>query len=325
MRRTPPHSTPGVGPRVPVTAFQGDAAGLGWDITSGTWFTRPGQVVVNTAQPGTAHLAVGQTIHITVDGKTLTAQITGEVYAPGPPRWSAPCSPASRPSQTRAFTFPSSGTRPSSCPRASRTTNFAPASARARLQRQHTQSRIRHRHIRSSHGVGAFALIDTSLMRRLTIIIAVLAALGVLNSVLMLTRERIHDLGIFKALGMTPPQTILMINCWVAVPAITATIIALPTGTLRTPSYTPSAKTRRTHHSRRHTRLHHQRPRAARPHRPWDRPRRCARPSRLGRHRENHNRPTRRMTIQYQHNHQATINSPRTAAVPANARTRTRH
>jgi len=46
----------------------------------------------------------------------------------------------------------------------------------------------------------------------------------------MLTRERIHDLGIFKALGMTPPQTILMITCWVAVPAIAAVIIALPAG-----------------------------------------------------------------------------------------------
>ena len=36
---------------MPVTAYRGDAAGLGWDITSGTWYTGPGQVVVNTAVP----------------------------------------------------------------------------------------------------------------------------------------------------------------------------------------------------------------------------------------------------------------------------------
>ena len=71
-------SVPGVGTHVPVTAYPGDAAGLGWDITSGTWYTGPGQVVVNTAHPGTAGLAVGQAIHMTVGGKTITARITGE-------------------------------------------------------------------------------------------------------------------------------------------------------------------------------------------------------------------------------------------------------
>jgi putative ABC transport system permease protein len=30
------------------------------------------------------------------------------------------------------------------------------------------------------------------------------AALGVLNSVVMATRQRVHDLGVFKAVGMTP-------------------------------------------------------------------------------------------------------------------------
>ena len=57
-----------------------------------------------------------------------------------------------------------------------------------------------------------------------------LAGLGVLNSVLMLTRERVHDLGIFKALGMTPPQSMAMVTCWIIVPAIAAAIIALPAG-----------------------------------------------------------------------------------------------
>jgi putative ABC transport system permease protein len=56
----------------------------------------------------------------------------------------------------------------------------------------------------------------------------VLAGLGVLTSVLMLTRERVHDLGIFKALGMTPRQTITMVFCWVIVPAIAAAAIAIP-------------------------------------------------------------------------------------------------
>jgi putative ABC transport system permease protein len=59
-------------------------------------------------------------------------------------------------------------------------------------------------------------------------VIAVLAGLGVLTSVLMLTRERVHDLGIFKALGMTPRQTVTMVICWVIAPAAAAAAIAIP-------------------------------------------------------------------------------------------------
>ena len=77
-------SVPGLGSQVPVTAFGGDAAGFSWDITCGTWYTGPGQVVVNTARPGTASLAIGQAIRMTVGGEPISAEIAGEVYAPGP-------------------------------------------------------------------------------------------------------------------------------------------------------------------------------------------------------------------------------------------------
>jgi putative ABC transport system permease protein len=60
--------------------------------------------------------------------------------------------------------------------------------------------------------------------------VAVLAALGVLNSVLMATRERVHDLGVFKAVGLTPRQAIAMVACWAVAPAVMAAVIALPAG-----------------------------------------------------------------------------------------------
>lgn len=59
---------------------------------------------------------------------------------------------------------------------------------------------------------------------------AVLAGLGVLNSVLMATRERVHDLGIFNAVGMTPRQTTAMTISGIIPPAIIAAAIALPAG-----------------------------------------------------------------------------------------------
>lgn len=61
---------------------------------------------------------------------------------------------------------------------------------------------------------------DTSLIRLLTVLVAVLAGLGVLNATLMLTRERVHDLGVYKAVGMTPRQVVAMVTCWAIAPAV---------------------------------------------------------------------------------------------------------
>jgi putative ABC transport system permease protein len=74
--------------------------------------------------------------------------------------------------------------------------------------------------------------VDTSYIRLLTAAMAVLAGLGVLTSVLLVTRERVHDLGVFKAVGMTPRQTLAMVTCWVVVPASGAAVLALPGGML---------------------------------------------------------------------------------------------
>ena len=54
------------------------------------------------------------------------------------------------------------------------------------------------------------------LIGTLTLLLAVVAGLGVLNTVVLQTRERVHDLGVFKAVGMTPRQVIAMVLCWVA-------------------------------------------------------------------------------------------------------------
>src|SRR6266700_7245293 len=56
------------------------------------------------------------------------------------------------------------------------------------------------------------------------------AALGVLNTVVMQTRERVHHLGVFKAIGMTSRQAIVMVTCWVAGTGLAAGALAVPAG-----------------------------------------------------------------------------------------------
>jgi len=68
------------------------------------------------------------------------------------------------------------------------------------------------------------------LIGTLTLMLAIVAGLGVLNTVVLNTRERVHDLGVFKAVGMTPRQTIAMVVCWVAGIGLVAGVIAVPAG-----------------------------------------------------------------------------------------------
>ena len=68
------------------------------------------------------------------------------------------------------------------------------------------------------------------LIALLTLALATVAGLGVLNTVLLQTRERVHDLGVFRAVGMTPRQTVSMVLCWVAGIGLLAGVAAVPAG-----------------------------------------------------------------------------------------------
>ena len=68
----------------------------------------------------------------------------------------------------------------------------------------------------------------TELIGTLTLLIALAAGLGVLNTVTLGTRDRVHDLGVFKSVGMTPRQTIAMVVCWIVGAGLAAGAIAIP-------------------------------------------------------------------------------------------------
>jgi putative ABC transport system permease protein len=217
-------SVPGAGRHVPVTAFQGSAASaarLGWDVTSGHWYTGPGQVVVNTAYPGTAGLTAGRVIRMSMDGTTATASITGTVYNPGVFGELLTSSATLRGAAGLAVNQYVVALQPGVQPPA-----FAAALGK-RLGHGLFSDTVEPG---QSGSIGLYGDVDTSLIRLLTILVAVLAALGVLNAVLMAARERVRDLGVCKAVGMTPRQVLAMVTCWPVAPAVAAAVIALPAG-----------------------------------------------------------------------------------------------
>jgi len=247
----------------------------------------------SAARTGTAHLATGQAIHMTVGGATVTAKITGQVYAPGPLLGAL---------LTSEQTFTSA--------HASLPVRLYQALIRPGTGQQKYQAALS-RALGPGftvivqgvgiHGVGLYGLVDTSLIRLLTILVAVLAGLGVLNSVLMLTRERVHDLGIFKAVGMTPRRP----SSWS--PAGSSSPPSLPRSSpcppgwpcktrLSTPSPGPARFRQISHlHRQPRPRLHPRRARPPRPGRAGHRDHGRARARHLGRRSPDHHRPPRRI------------------------------
>ncbi|MFC9429853.1 FtsX-like permease family protein [Streptomyces sp. NPDC056987] len=63
-----------------------------------------------------------------------------------------------------------------------------------------------------------------------TVLLTVVAALGVFNTVLLNTQERRRDLGMLKSIGMTPRQTVLMTVTSVAGPGAAGGLLGIPLG-----------------------------------------------------------------------------------------------
>jgi putative ABC transport system permease protein len=205
----------GLTTQVNAQAYTGNSAWLGYPVVSGHWFSGPGQVVVNTAYLKQTGLSVGDKTTISGGGKPETVRIVGQVFVPGNTpnlmtSWQTLSKTASPPLRIAQYDV---GLRPGVNADSYVASIAKPLGAG---------------YFVSGPQGGQFYVIADSLIAMLTLMMAVVAGLGVLNTVLLGTRDRVRDLGVFKAVGMTPRQTIAMVMCWVVGPAIAAAVIAVP-------------------------------------------------------------------------------------------------
>jgi putative ABC transport system permease protein len=211
-------SAVGLTQHVQAQASRGDASWLGYPVIRGHWYRGSGQVVVNTAYLTQSGLSVGDRTQITAGGKSVRALIVGEVFVPGnTPALMTGWQTLTTIAPTAGIVQYDVGLRPG-------------VSTTAYVRALNGPKALRAGYLASGPQSGQFYLIADSLIGLLTLMMAVVAGLGVLNTVLLGTRERVHDLGVFKAVGMTPRQTLAMVMCWVAGPAIVAAAIAVPVG-----------------------------------------------------------------------------------------------
>ena len=211
-------SVSGLSDQVLVKAFRGAAAWTGYDLVSGHWYTGPDQVLVPTGFLTQTGTSVGDTISLTEGRNTLRVRIVGEIFDTHDRGLNLVMSlttlrklhPGVAPDQFDV------GLRPGSSAKA-----YANAVSRR---------------LGPDYGVDLNArgpaVVDAmiGLIGTLAVLLAAVAALGVLNTVVLNTRERVHDIGIFKAVGMTPRQTTAMAISWVAAIGLVAGVMAVPLG-----------------------------------------------------------------------------------------------
>jgi putative ABC transport system permease protein len=212
----------GLSQDVQARVFDGPSSWMGYALISGHWLDAPGEVDVNTTFLTDAGLAVGDTTTVytgTVGaGATpVTVRIAGEIFAPSSqPRMFAAAQTLPGIAVADNFWQWNIGLKPGTTVAAySQAVNAKLGSNSPFLAGD-------------SNGGGKFYVIAIGLIGLLSLMVAIAAGLGVLNTVLMTTRDRIHDLGIFKALGMRPGQVVIMVTCWVVGPAVIAGAIAAP-------------------------------------------------------------------------------------------------
>ncbi|MFI6604658.1 ABC transporter permease [Nonomuraea sp. NPDC050536] len=202
-----------------VDTTTGDLSWTNLGLVNGRWYQNPGEAVINDHLASTAGMHVGDTVTVTQDNKRLPLRIVGIDFDAS----------SNGVVMTDTATFTAAGLTPY-------ITQFNveladnvsgpdwSASAAPALTPLHAEASPNITYENYT------VLTMSALVATLTLMMIAVAALGVLNTVVQDTRERIHDLGIFKALGMTPKQTIAMVLTSVSLTGLVAGLIGVPIG-----------------------------------------------------------------------------------------------
>lgn len=197
--------------------YRGDYQQLGYRILEGKWFDGPGQVVVSERFLRQRGLAVGDTITLEAQGKTVQAQIVGKaLYNSGEEvlsNW-----------QTLALIAPE------------RRANLYEINVKPGTDLDAFVKAVQAKDsgLQETPGqeAGTFVAIVLATVTLLTLMLGTVAALGVFNTVILNTRERRRDLGMLKSIGMTPGQVTLMVVTSMTALGAIGGLLGIPLGIL---------------------------------------------------------------------------------------------
>ncbi len=203
-----------------VIGYQGDSSWATHQMVSGHWLIGPDQAVVTGRFLTAAGAHLGDTLTLSEGGRSTQVRLVGEAFTLSDDGMDVLTSTSTlgalglpaQPSEFRVELRP--GTSLSSYLDALNST-LRPIGAEAGPNQSNKSDVI--------------AAMD-ALIAMLTVMLVVVAGLGVLNTVVLDTRDRVHDLGTFKALGMTPRQTVAMVLTSVGAIGLLAGVVGVPIG-----------------------------------------------------------------------------------------------
>jgi putative ABC transport system permease protein len=201
-------------------AFTGDASWGGYEMVAGRWFTGPGEATVPGVFLTATGTRIGDTVMLADHGKTVPVRIVGEVFHPTNNLLVF----------TDAATF--AATKPNLVDASYHiglTDGTDVAAYVAGLNTALGSSGFTAQSGQSGGSSDTIVLLD-ALAALLTLMLVTVAGMGVLNMVVLDTRERVRELGIHKALGMAPRQTIAMVIASVVVTGLVGGVIGASVG-----------------------------------------------------------------------------------------------
>ncbi|WP_053849129.1 FtsX-like permease family protein [Streptomyces sp. NRRL B-24085] len=207
----------GVSGTVRARLYQGDSTRGGYAMISGHWLTGAGQVVVPGRFLDNTGTEIGDTVRVTVGKETAALRIVGEAFDTNDDPLEIQVDnadfPAAKPQVFLVDVEPGVTAAAYAEGLAAR---VEPLGADARANTPSRQDN--------------FVFILNTMAVLLTLMLVCVAGLGVLNSVVLDTRERVHDLGVFKALGMSPRQTVSLVLASVAGIGVLGGLVGVPAG-----------------------------------------------------------------------------------------------
>ncbi len=204
-----------------VRTLQGAAAVDSVPLISGSWFTGPGQAVVPTRFLQNTGTSIGSTITLTDDGVLIPVRIVGEVFDLR--SQNGELTTDARTLSAVDHVDRISGFEIHLNPGVDRATYIKALNAKLHPMYADAQDA-------AADSGGSTLPFFEGMIAILTAMLATVAGLAVLNAAVLETRERVHDLGVYKAIGMSPRQTIAMVLSSVTLVGLCAGIIGVPIG-----------------------------------------------------------------------------------------------
>ncbi|GAA0448743.1 hypothetical protein Aca07nite_79850 [Actinoplanes capillaceus] len=209
---------PGSGLPLRIRAYQGDASWTGYPLLSGRWYANPGEAVAGARLLSSFGVRVGDELTVSTPGGRTTVRIVGEVFSNGSTAVMIMDAAGLGGSPgLRGFEV---GIAPGTDPHA-----YA-ANLNAAL------GETAHAQVSAETQENEIVTAMLALIATLTLLLTAVAGLGVLNTVVLETRERVHEIGVLKTLGMTPGQVRLMVISSMLLIGAAGGALAVPLGRL---------------------------------------------------------------------------------------------